>query len=61
MGAFTRDTMGAFTRDTIGAFTRDMMRAEIGALTLGVPCTGVVELATIAFLVAFKLLSRDFF
>jgi hypothetical protein len=37
------------------------MRAEIGALTLGVACTGVAELATIAFLVVFRLLSRDFF
>jgi hypothetical protein len=37
------------------------MRAEIGALTLGVPWAGVVELATIAFLVVFRLLSRDFF
>jgi hypothetical protein len=37
------------------------MRAEIGALTLGFACAEVVELATIAFLVVFRLLSRDFF
>src|SRR6202051_3489522 len=36
-------------------------RAAIGALTLGFPCDAVVELATIAFLVAFRPLRRDFF
>ena len=41
------------------AFFRGMMRAETGALTVGLD--GVAELATIAFLVAFRLLIKDFF
>jgi hypothetical protein len=55
--AFTRAVTRAFTR----AFTRGVMRAEIGALTVGFACAGVAELATIAFLVAFRPLSKDFF
>jgi len=43
----------------IRALVRGTMRAETGAFTLGF--ASVVEVATMAFLVAFKLLSRDFF
>jgi hypothetical protein len=60
-GAFTRLMTGAFTRLMTGAFTRLAMRAETEAVTLGTPCEVVAELATIAFLVAFRPLSRDFF
>lgn len=51
----------ALTLAATRAFTRGRTLAEIGALTLGVGCDGVVELATMAFLVVFKLLISDFF
>jgi hypothetical protein len=51
----------ALTLAAMWAFTRGRTLAEIGALTLGVGCDGVVELATMAFLVVFKLLISDFF
>jgi hypothetical protein len=53
--------MRAFVRGMTRALVRGMTRAAMGAFTLGVACELVVELATIAFLVAFRPLSRDFF
>jgi hypothetical protein len=43
------------------AATLAWTRADTGALTLGFAGVEVVELATIALLVVFRLFSRDFF
>lgn len=51
--------MRVFTRVAMRVFTRVVTRAATGALTLGV-VEGVEELATMAFLVVFRLLSSDF-